>query len=102
MIKLSGKEPYTQIPIVFTGLRPGEKLYEELLSDEESTLPTHHPKIMVARMREVLPFEKLRDEMKAVSMAFHTLKPEEAVQFLKRMIPEYISQNSQYEELDKV
>lgn len=102
MIRLSGKEPNKQIEIKFTGLRPGEKLFEELLSDGESTLPTHHPKIMVARMREVLPYEEVKYEMEAVSMALPTLKAEEAVQFLKRMIPEYISQNSKYEELDKV
>jgi len=102
MIRLSGKEPYTQIPIVYTGLRPGEKLYEELLSDDESTLPTHHPKIMVARMREVIPYEEVRSEFDAVASSIETLKPEQAVQFLKRMIPEYISQNSKYEILDKV
>src|SRR5690606_23274648 len=52
MIKLSGYVPYQDIDIKFTGLRPGEKLYEELLNDLENTLPTHHEKIMVAKVRE--------------------------------------------------
>src|SRR5690606_25800596 len=52
MIKLSGYVPYEDIDIRFTGLRPGEKLYEELLNDLENTLPTHHEKILVARVRE--------------------------------------------------
>lgn len=101
MIRLSGKEPYTQIPISFTGLRPGEKLYEELLSDEESTLPTHHPKIMVARMKPSV-FHEVRQEMDRVAPVLPEMSREEVVQFLKFMIPEYISQNSPYEKLDHV
>ncbi|GAA4444611.1 nucleoside-diphosphate sugar epimerase/dehydratase [Ravibacter arvi] len=101
MIRLSGKEPYTQIPISFTGLRPGEKLYEELLSDEESTLPTHHPKIMVARMKPSVYYE-VKQEMDRVSATLSGMSQEEVVQFLKFMVPEYISKNSPYEKLDHV
>lgn len=101
MIRLSGKEPYTQIPISFTGLRPGEKLYEELLSDEESTLPTHHPKIMVARMKPAAYYE-VKEEMDRVAPVLPEMTREEVVQFLKFMIPEYISRNSPYEKLDHV
>ncbi|ODS79503.1 MAG: hypothetical protein ABS46_15670 [Cytophagaceae bacterium SCN 52-12] len=101
MIRLSGKEPYTQIPISFTGLRPGEKLYEELLSDEESTLPTHHPKIMVARMKPSV-YHEVKEEMDRVAPVLPDMSREEVVQFLKFMIPEYISKNSPYEKLDHV
>lgn len=101
MIRLSGKEPYTQIPISFTGLRPGEKLYEELLSDEESTLSTHHPKIMVARMKPSV-YHEVRQEMDRVAPVLAEMSREEVVQFLKFMIPEYISRNSPYEKLDHV
>jgi FlaA1/EpsC-like NDP-sugar epimerase len=52
MIRLSGFEPGKDIDIVYTGLREGEKLHEELLCDEEDTLPTHHPKILKARVKE--------------------------------------------------
>lgn len=101
MIKLSGFEPYTQIKIEYTGLRPGEKLYEELLSDEETTIPTHHPKIMVARVRSH-SFDEIKDELMKTRKSINEMSNQEIVQFLKRMLPEYISNNSPFEKLDEI
>lgn len=100
MIKLSGLIPDRDIQIKFTGLRPGEKLYEELLNNKESILPTHHDKIMIAKVIEY----KL-DEVEA---SIHELeeviasKPDNSrtVAFLKRIVPEFKSKNSPYEQLD--
>lgn len=101
MIKLSGFEPHTQIKIEYTGLRPGEKLYEELLSDEETTIPTHHPKIMVARVKPH-SFEEISSELANIRKAINEMSNQDIVQFLKRMLPEYISNNSPFEKLDEV
>lgn len=101
MIRLSGFEPHKQIKIHYTGLRPGEKLYEELLGDEETTIPTHHPKIMVARVR-VNSYSEIQMQFSAVRAKLNELSNQEIVQFLKNMLPEYISNNSPYEELDEV
>lgn len=101
MIKLSGFEPHTQIKIEYTGLRPGEKLYEELLSNEETTMPTHHPKIMVARMTSH-NFDEIKNELMKVRKVINEMSNQEIVQFLKRMLPEYISNNSPFEKLDEV
>lgn len=100
MVKLSGLTLNRDIRIVETGLRPGEKLYEELLSDAENTVPTHHPKIMIAKVRkyddaEIKPiFSKLGYD------AFNGAVDRELVQGLKLLIPEFKSQNSIYSELD--
>jgi FlaA1/EpsC-like NDP-sugar epimerase len=99
MIKLSGFEPYKQIDIQFTGLRPGEKLYEELLSNEESTLPTHHAKIMAARVK-TNPIEGVRNSMNKLREQLPHMSNKEIVQHLKESIPEYVSNNSPYEKLD--
>ena len=66
MIRLSGFVPFKDIEIKFTGLRPGEKLYEELLNDLENTLPTHHEKIMIAKVREN-DFELVKNELQVLS-----------------------------------
>lgn len=98
MIRLSGLEPYTEIPVVFTGLRPGEKLYEELLNNGESVLPTYHPKIMIA---QVIDQGEISDELEQLE-AFYRERPAlELVQFLKKIVPEYISNNSPFEKLDR-
>lgn len=100
MIKLSGFEPNMDIKIIFTGLRPGEKLYEELLSDDAKTLPTHHEKIMVSKdpTMDYLDIEKYCIEIsKAATMADKV----ELVTILKKIVPEFISNNSIYEVLDK-
>jgi len=99
MIKLAGLQPEKDIKIVYTGLRPGEKLYEELLNAGERTMPTHHPKIkiaqvityshetVVAHIKELLELNKNEDD-------------EAIVNKMKEIVPEFISKNSQYEYLD--
>ena len=101
MIKLSGYEPYSEIAIEFSGLRPGEKLYEELLGNEETTIATHHPKIMVAKVKAD-DIEELKRSLDAVKLKANDMQPIELVRFLKDMVPDYISNNSPYETLDKV
>ncbi|MGI9526591.1 MAG: polysaccharide biosynthesis protein [Weeksellaceae bacterium] len=99
MIKLSGYEPYQEIDIKITGLRPGEKLYEELLSDKTKTLPTHHEKIMRAK-DDTLSFEKMDACTKDIARATLRKSKLELVQMIKNMVPEYKSQNSEFESLD--
>lgn len=99
MIRLSGLEPDRDIPIVYTGLRPGEKLYEEVLNNGETTLPTHHPKILIAKVREY-PFEEVKSQTDALIRLFDTQDNEQIVSLLKKFIPEYKSNNSIFEELD--
>jgi FlaA1/EpsC-like NDP-sugar epimerase len=105
MIRLAGYTPDKEIQIVFTGLRPGEKLYEELLNQKETTLPTTNEKIMVARVRE-FDFDevsKMIDDLidttttssTAGNKAFTTVKK------MKEIVPEFISNNSVYEQLDQ-
>ncbi len=100
MILLAGLIPGQDIEIRFTGLRPGEKLYEELLASEESTLPTHHEKILIARVREY-PFEKVREGIENLLALYETQDKQWIVSALKALVPSFKSQNSIYEELDK-
>jgi len=99
MIRLSGMEPEKDIEIVYTGLRPGEKLYEEVLSNAENTMPTHHPKILRARIREYA-FEEVNAEIKELVALFDKQDNLNIVRKLKQIIPEYISNNSRFTELD--
>lgn len=99
MIKLSGLRPYTDIAIKITGLRPGEKLHEELLASSENALPTHHPKILKAKVntsRNALMKEHL--DLLAEIMIDGDVAG--MVRKVKHMVPEYISQNSEFEALD--
>ncbi|UKN02771.1 polysaccharide biosynthesis protein [Paracrocinitomix mangrovi] len=100
MIKLSGLELGKDIEIKITGLRPGEKLYEELLTNEENTLPTHHPQILVAKVREY-DFEEISNSISELVMLFEYQNNEEIVKFMKWVVPEYRSNNSEFEKLDK-
>lgn len=100
MIRLSGFVPFKDIEIKFTGLRPGEKLYEELLNDLENTLPTHHEKIMIAKVREN-DFELVKNELQVLSKELESNDNIHVVRQMKEMIPEFKSQNSIYEQLDK-
>ena len=100
MIRLSGFEPYVDIDIKITGLRPGEKLFEELLNDTSTTMPTHHPKIMITKMPQV-NFEEFKIKIKHLIQVATRKKDEQVVELLKDMIPEFISENSEYEVLDK-
>src|SRR5690606_32921703 len=99
MIKLSGFIPYQDIDIKFTGLRPGEKLYEELLNDLENTLPTHHQKIMIAKVREN-NFSEICGQINLLSERVKTNSNVEIVRQMKVIVPEFRSQNSIYEQLD--
>ncbi|SEM12349.1 NDP-sugar epimerase, includes UDP-GlcNAc-inverting 4,6-dehydratase FlaA1 and capsular polysaccharide biosynthesis protein EpsC [Chryseobacterium taichungense] len=100
MIKLSGFEPNIDIKIIYTGLRPGEKLYEELLSDDAKTLPTHNEKIMVSKdpTMEFLEIETLVNSITKASLRRDKV---EVVKLLKIIVPEFRSNNSIYESLDK-
>jgi FlaA1/EpsC-like NDP-sugar epimerase len=100
MIKLSGFELNSQIKIEFTGLRAGEKLYEELLNNDETTIATHHPKIMVAKVIAE-EFDEIKPLFEVIKNELNILQPEEIVVFLKKLLPEYISNNSPYITLDK-
>jgi FlaA1/EpsC-like NDP-sugar epimerase len=95
MIQLSGLEPGKDIQIVFIGLRPGEKLYEELLSEKENTLPTHHPKIKIAKV-EKLDYRGLISRIDTLLKSVYTLSKQDVVEFFKEVVPEYTSSNSQY------
>ena len=97
MIKLSGAE---DIKIEFTGLREGEKLYEELLDDKENTKPSFHDKIRIATVREY-DYDSVNKEIsELVSLAgeYDDLK---TVAAMKRIVPEYVSNNSAFSVLDK-
>lgn len=99
MIRLAGYTPEKDIPIVFTGLRPGEKLYEELLNQKETTLPTDNKKIMIARVRE-FDFNVVSKQIDTLIETSYTNKPFTIVKQMKELVPEYISNNSIYEQLD--
>jgi len=100
MIRLSGLTPYKDIDITFTGLRPGEKLYEELLNDLENTVPTHHRKILIAKVREN-DFETVNAQVHALFDSIRTGDNMEIVRQMKAIVPEFKSQNSVYEQLDE-
>lgn len=100
MIELAGLEINRDIKIKYTGLRPGEKLYEELLSDKEETLPTPHEKIRVARVQNNVYGELLPHIEELIKIAYAAeIVP--TVCKMKEIVPEFISKNSVYEELDK-
>ncbi|WP_248276990.1 polysaccharide biosynthesis protein [Chitinophaga sp. Ak27] len=100
MIRMTGKEPGRDVQIIYTGLRPGEKLYEELLNNAENTLPTYHEKIMIAKVR-ASDFTEVNEQVNQLieSARKHYLTP--TVARMKQLVPEFISKNSAYEELDK-
>jgi FlaA1/EpsC-like NDP-sugar epimerase len=101
MIRLYGLEEGKDISIEYIGLRPGEKLYEELLADEENTMPTHHSKILIGKNVQ----HNFEDIIRKVSNIIHCFEenrsPKDLVQSLKNLIPEYISNNSEFSILDK-
>jgi FlaA1/EpsC-like NDP-sugar epimerase len=101
MIKLSGLTLGKDIQIVFTGLRPGEKIYEELLNDKEKTSPTHHSKIMIAKVQEY-DFDTIEREISQLTELFSAQNNEAIVRKMKEIVPEFISNNSEYEKLDVI
>ncbi|GHT04334.1 capsular polysaccharide biosynthesis protein [Bacteroidia bacterium] len=100
MIRLSGLEPYIDINIVFSGLRPGEKLYEELLYDAETLIPTHNRKIRIGEVQEC-DCARLRDSLTLLEKFANERSTTEVVKVMKDIVPEFISMNSQYANLDK-
>ena len=97
MIRLSGA---VGVEIKFSGLREGEKLYEEVLNDAEQTKPTVHPKIMVAAVREY-PYELAATNENELLEISHSFDDMAIVKKMKEIVPEYRSQHSKYEVLDK-
>lgn len=100
MIKLSGYTPDVDIKITFIGLRPGEKLYEELLSNNTVTIPTHHEKILISR-DPLMDFEDVDILSKQIILAAVKRDKLQVVRILKTIVPEFISNNSEFEILDK-
>ncbi len=99
MIMLAGLIPDKDIKIEFTGLRPGEKLYEELLNKKEITTETHNPKITIAKVQEY-DFDEITKQIKELLRFCHLNKSYTTVSIMKKIVPEFISKNSQYERLD--
>ncbi len=100
MISLAGLRPGVDIKIVETGLRPGEKLYEELLSDKERTIATHHKQIMIASVI-VYEYEKVLRHLEALSADIHRSNIHDIVAHMKTIVPEFVSNNSKWQEIDK-
>ncbi|MDD4821577.1 MAG: nucleoside-diphosphate sugar epimerase/dehydratase [Bacteroidales bacterium] len=96
MINLSGRN---DIKIEFMGLRHGEKLYEELLNTKETTKPTHHEKIMIAKVREY-DYDKVSKDIQSLIEASFNFDTMETVRMMKKIVPEFLSKNSEFEVLD--
>ena len=98
MIKLSGLEINKDIELKVTGLRPGEKLYEELLASDENTKPTHHPKILIAEVRK--NDKNITNKINQLIQLYFDQNNIEIVKLMKEIVPEYKSNNSEYSKLD--
>ena len=101
MISLSGLKYPEDIDIKITGLRPGEKLYEELLASGENTIKTYHEKIMIAKTSEI-NYKETKEQINLISVNNEQSTTDEIVSEIKKLVPEYISNNSKFEKLDKV
>jgi FlaA1/EpsC-like NDP-sugar epimerase len=101
MIQLSGLEIGKDTQIIYTGLRPGEKLYEELLANEENTIKTHHKKILIAKVKPQ-NFSVVSEDVKELIGLFGTQHNDSIVRKMKDIVPEFISNNSVFEKLDNV
>ncbi|HNY05174.1 MAG TPA: nucleoside-diphosphate sugar epimerase/dehydratase [Candidatus Egerieousia sp.] len=100
MIRLAGYEPDVDIKIEYTGLRPGEKLYEELLNTKENTIATSHKKIFKAKVRE-FPYDQVVKNLDELRVFARQMEIVETVKKMKEIVPEYKSRNSVFEQLDK-
>ena len=100
MIQLVGMKEGKDISIVYTGLRPGEKLYEELLANNENTLPTHHTQILIGKVREY-DYEEVNTIINALIISFDAQNNEQIVQRMKDLVPEFKSNNSIFQKLDE-
>ena len=101
MIRLAGLVPNQDIKIQYSGLRPGEKLFEELLNDNENTLPTHHEKIMIGRVREYV-FSEIETQIYALISHANLNDDRKVVLAMKKLVTEFKSKNSIFEELDGI
>jgi FlaA1/EpsC-like NDP-sugar epimerase len=99
MIQLVGLKEGKDISITYTGLRPGEKLYEELLANNENTLPTHHNQILIGKVREY-EYEEVKGIIDALIESFHSQNNDLIVQRMKDLVPEFKSNNSVFQKLD--
>lgn len=99
MIRLAGLIPNQDIKIEYSGLRPGEKLFEELLNDNENTMPTHHEKIMIGKVREYV-FSEVETAIYSLIASAKNSEDRQVVTKMKALVQEYKSQNSKFEELD--
>ena len=100
MVKLSGLELGKDIHIKYVGLRPGEKLFEELMADKENHLNTHHPQIMIGKVTEY-PYDSVNATIEELDRMHQQLNNPRLVKKIKEIVPEYKSKNSVYEKLDK-
>jgi FlaA1/EpsC-like NDP-sugar epimerase len=100
MITLSGLRVDRDIEIKYTGLRPGEKLFEELLKNDENSLPTHHPKILIAKVNTPT-YAFMEIQVAEMSQLLADGGYNELVAKIKQVIPEYKSNNSVFEKLDR-
>lgn len=100
MISLAGLKVGEDIEIKYTGLRPGEKLYEEVLSNKENTIPTNHDRIRVAKVREY-EYEEVNVILDKLVHLAHDVKIPDMVILMKETVPEFISKNSRFEIYDK-
>lgn len=100
MIQLVGMKEGKDISIVYTGLRPGEKLYEELLANSENTLPTHHSQILIGKVREY-DYKEVKSIIGELIKSFDTQNNELIVQRMKDLVPEFKSNNSVFQKLDE-
>ena len=101
MIQLSGKVVDRDIKIEYTGLRPGEKLYEEVLSNAENTEPTSHGRIRIAKVR-TYDYEEALQSAQRLEVLSRNVNIPEMVKLMKQVVPEFISQNSRFSEYDSV
>jgi FlaA1/EpsC-like NDP-sugar epimerase len=99
MITLAGFRPNKDIMIEYSGLRPGEKLYEEVLSNKENTDPTSHDRIRVAKVRSY-EHDKAKEVMTQLEEMSIAVEIPEMVKLMKRTVPEFISKNSEFEKFD--
>ena len=99
MIKLSGLEPDVDINIIYTGLRPGEKLYEELLSDGTKTMPTHNQQIMVSK-DPTMTYTEIDMHLNNLTISIAEKNKHEVVKLMKNIVPEFKSNNSIFQSLD--
>lgn len=99
MIRLAGLTPNQDIKIQYSGLRPGEKLFEELLNDNENTLPTHHEQIMIGKVREYV-FDDVEQQIYTLLQHANVNDDRKVVIMMKKIVTEFKSKNSVFEELD--